>query len=187
MTVQQRIDSVLIALYAIWLIAGALDYLCHRATDIAHTTGARESVFHVGQFLSIAIALVLFVSQPVSAGVFAVMIAAIAIHTVLSAWDIAYTQGRRYISVPEQHAHALMQLLPVFAITLLGVLHWEALSQPIEAGSHWLRSAPSTTRRNTLLLLGSYFGLAGVCVAEEFIRTLRQHGGLKTGATTAGR
>jgi hypothetical protein len=31
----------------VWFLAGFADYLCHRATDIAHTTGPKESLLHL--------------------------------------------------------------------------------------------------------------------------------------------
>ena len=43
--------------YPAWLLAGAGDYLCHRRTDIEHTSGAKESWLHLAQFLTLLIAL----------------------------------------------------------------------------------------------------------------------------------
>src|SRR5436853_5814086 len=43
----------------VWFLAGFADYLCHRATDIAHTAGPKESVFHLLMFGEIAIPLLM--------------------------------------------------------------------------------------------------------------------------------
>ena len=32
----------------LWFAAGMVDWLCHRASDIEHTTGAKESLFRLG-------------------------------------------------------------------------------------------------------------------------------------------
>src|SRR5437016_10161022 len=43
----------------VWFLAGLADYLCHRATDIAHTAGPKESVIHLLMFAEIAIPLLM--------------------------------------------------------------------------------------------------------------------------------
>src|SRR5688572_5512543 len=76
-------------LYPAWLLAGAADYLCHRRTDIAHTSGVIESVLHVAQFLCIAAILTLAVAFPVTALTWAAMFLAAVAHSVLSYIDVA--------------------------------------------------------------------------------------------------
>jgi hypothetical protein len=41
----------------VWFLAGVADWLCHRATDIEHTAGAKESIIHLLMFAEIAIPL----------------------------------------------------------------------------------------------------------------------------------
>lgn len=38
----------------VWLMAGFADWLCHRATNIATTSGAKESVLHLLLFAEVA-------------------------------------------------------------------------------------------------------------------------------------
>lgn len=37
----------------LWLVAGFADYLCHRAANIAQTSGWKESVLHLLQFAEV--------------------------------------------------------------------------------------------------------------------------------------
>jgi hypothetical protein len=45
-------------LYPLWLLAGCIDYFCHRRTSIEQTSGIGECGFHVAQFAALGIALV---------------------------------------------------------------------------------------------------------------------------------
>ena len=44
-------------LYPLWLLAGAIDYVCHRRTNIEHTSGATESLLHLAQFAALLLSL----------------------------------------------------------------------------------------------------------------------------------
>src|ERR671911_1644060 len=39
----------------LWLAAGFADYLCHRASDIEHTSGAKESLLHLLLFAEMGV------------------------------------------------------------------------------------------------------------------------------------
>lgn len=39
----------------LWLVAGFADWLCHRATNIATTSGPKESVIHLLLFVEMAV------------------------------------------------------------------------------------------------------------------------------------
>src|SRR4051794_12955357 len=71
----------------VWFLAGFADYLCHRATDIAHTTGPKESLFHLFMFGEIAIPLLMCLFLEINALVFAVMIVAFLAHEATALWD----------------------------------------------------------------------------------------------------
>ena len=43
----------------VWFLAGLADYLCHRASDIEHTSGWKESVLHLVMFAEIAVPLLM--------------------------------------------------------------------------------------------------------------------------------
>jgi hypothetical protein len=154
-------------LYPLWLAAGAVDYWCHRRTKIEETSGATEGWLHVLQFLAMAIIVAgIALLEPTIASS-AILLATAVAHVVLSYIDVSYTQRRRYISPLEQHVHAFMDVLPVIAALMVGML---ALSG--ESGATGLQRS-SLSSAAQAALLGSFAVLAGGPVVEEFFRTLR--------------
>jgi hypothetical protein len=155
--------------YPLWLLAGAGDYFSHRLTDIEHTSGSRESWFHLAQFVSIAVIFCSAVLLEITAGVLAIMVVALIVHTALSLTDVSYTLGRRHISAFEQHVHSFMDVLPFMAVCLLALMHWDALASG--AMLRWKDDPLTSTQIG--LLLGSFFVLAGGPIVEEWFRTSR--------------
>jgi len=157
-------------IYPVWLLAGAGDYLCHRRTAIERTSGAVESWLHLAQFSCLAIALACAVLLEISAAVFVTMVVLVLTHSVLSYVDTRYTEVRRRILPIEQTIHGFMDVLPLVAVTLLGVQHW----QEIRAG--WMTFARvSSIDAERVLLLASFLVLAGLPILEELLRGLRHH------------
>jgi hypothetical protein len=155
-------------IYPAWLLAGAGDYLCHRQTDIEHTSGATESWLHVAQFACLASALACAVLLQISAAVFIAMVVLVLAHSVLSYIDVRYTDGRRRILPVEQTIHGFMDVLPLVAVALLGVQHWPE----IRAGSTTF-ALHSAIELERVLLLSSFAILAGLPVLEELLRTMK--------------
>ena len=162
-------------LYPAWLLAGAGDYLCHRTTTIERTSGATESWLHLAQFACLGIAFACAVLLQISAAVFLVVGALVLAHSVLAYIDVRYTDGRRRILPIEQSVHGFMEVLPLVAVALLGVRHW----QEISAGATTFALHP-TVDLERMLLLSSFAVLAGLPVLEELLRTLRVHAGFAT-------
>lgn len=159
-------------LYPIWLVAGAGDYLCHRFTRIERTSGSKESLFHIAQFLTIAVIFVSAVLLEITLAVLMIMAIALIAHTALSLADVAYTSNRRHISTLEQHVHGFMDVIPFIAVCLLALMHWDTLG--FDSGAPALRlKAESLPALQASLLLGSFAVLAGVPVCEEWFRTHR--------------
>lgn len=158
------------ALYPAWLLAGAADYIAHRRSDIAHTSGTAESWLHVAQLICIAAAFVPAVLFEITAGIWIWMLAAVLLHSALAYVDVNYTDGRRYISPFEEHVHGFLDVIPLVAVGLLGVINWPQISAgEFEAA---VKAAGDDGIGNRVLLL-SFAILAGVPVVEELIRALR--------------
>lgn len=58
----------------LWVVAGFLDYLCHRQTHIECATGVRESLIHWLMLLEVALPLGLAVFCRIDALILAVML-----------------------------------------------------------------------------------------------------------------
>src|SRR5215217_7633965 len=98
----------------LWLLAGFADYLCHRASDIEHTSGAKESLLHLLLFAEMGV--------PVLAAIFleinAVMIVCFLLHEATSLWDVSYAAKLRNITPIEQHVHSFLEMLPLMGLLL---------------------------------------------------------------------
>lgn len=166
MAVVPALSTLLLwVIYPIWLIAGAVDWLCHRATHIETTSGTAESWLHFAQFLSLGAFLAAALLLPYDALALATTLAAVLVHTLLSYIDVRFTLGRRHISALEQHVHGFLDVLPWVAWALWIVMNLHG--GPAHANA-WHMDA-----RGTLLMLGSYAVLAGAPVLVELRRTLR--------------
>lgn len=171
MRLQTLLESLLLwGVYPLWLLAGAGDYLCHRQTDIEHTSGSVESWYHLVQFLVLLIVFAAAVLLEMNAYVFVAMAILVLAHSVLAHMDVSYTDGRRYISPLEQHIHGFMDVLPLVAVAIFGVLHWNEISAGLKSPLLSL-ATPVTSAR--ILLLASFAVLAGVPILEELVRTRR--------------
>jgi Ca2+/Na+ antiporter len=153
--------------YPLWLIGGGIDYLCHRRTAIERTAGFTESLYHLGEFVTIAIIVLGIALFDPSLTVFAILIAAVVLHTALSYLDVTFTERRRYISPLEQHAHALMDVMPLAVVALVIVLEW---SNAAHTWAIHLRDPMLGTAELLAVLVTLLIG-AGGFVVEELWRT----------------
>jgi hypothetical protein len=109
----------------LWLAAGFADYLCHRATNIAETSGWKESLLHLLQFAEIAVPLLAALFLDINALVIAVMIVCFFLHEATALWDVYYASARRDVGPIEQHVHSFLEMLPLMALVMVIVLHWD--------------------------------------------------------------
>jgi hypothetical protein len=182
---------VLLLLYVmlpLWVAAGLADYLCHRATSIETTTGAKESWFHLAGLTELGAALLLAMFFEINALVLAVMIACLIAHQVTIVWDVNYAYGRREIPPVEQHVHAALELLPFAAFLLILPLHWDQFCALFGAGpatADWslVLRAEKLPMTYVLIALGSALLFDILPFVEELFRGLRaKRGKILTGA-----
>lgn len=155
------------AVYPAWLIAGALDYACHRRTKIEHTSGRTEGWLHVAQFVTIAIIFFAAVLLKPTLAMIAIAGTAAMLHLVLSYVDVSYTQSKRFISPLEQHVHAFLNVLPIVAVCLLALIG----SSDGLWSNGLVPQVHELSPRTLTLFIGSFVVLAGTPVIEEFLRT----------------
>lgn len=123
----QNDPVVLILMYFIlpvWLLAGFADWLCHRASHIETTSGAKESLLHLLMFAELGLPLLAAIFLEINAGIIAFMIAAFILHEATSFWDVSYAVTQRNVSPTEQHVHSLLEMTPLMAILFIISLHW---------------------------------------------------------------
>lgn len=169
-SLRDLLETLLVwGIYPLWLLAGAGDYLCHRQTDIEHTSGSEESWFHIAQFLALLGAFAAVVLLQMNAVVFGGVVLLVLAHSVIAHLDVAHTDGRRYISPLEQQIHGFMEVLPLVAVAIVGVLHWQEIG---ELSTPLLSLSPSLGI-DSIGLLASFILLAGAPILEEMMRSRR--------------
>jgi hypothetical protein len=110
-----------------WLLAGLVDWFCHRRACIELTSGVRESLLHALQFSQVGIPLLAALFLQINAAVLLVMLAGLVLHQATAIWDVWYADGTRGIAPTEQHIHGVLEMIPVTATAIVVILHWPGL------------------------------------------------------------
>jgi Trk-type K+ transport system membrane component len=108
----------------LWLAAGFADWLCHRHSNIATTSGPKESAIHLLLFAEMAVPVLAAMFLQINALVILVMIIAFALHEATSIWDVSYASATREVTPIEQHVHSFLEMLPLLGVLMVIVLHW---------------------------------------------------------------
>jgi len=109
--------------YPLWLLAGVLDFLCHRAAGIERSAGTAESRWHLVQLALVGLPIVLALFVEISALLLAITLACVLLHTLAAYADTRVASAHRAIPPFEQHVHAALDALPAVAFGILAVLH----------------------------------------------------------------
>lgn len=112
--------------YLSWLVAGFTDFMLHRRTDLPHTSGLRESAFHLLQLALIGTALVSCLLFDMGRSVALVLVALVALHAVCGYLDTRWAFRRRVLSPVEQHVHSVLDMAPVVGLAWVMVATWPA-------------------------------------------------------------
>ena len=173
--------AALLLLYLVlplWILAGTADWLFHRRQRIECNAGVKESVLHLLMFVEIAVPVLACLLLDINALVFALMLAAFALHEATSLWDVSYAASRRRVPPLEQHVHSFLEILPLTAGLLVAVLHWpQALAlfgagpEPARWDLAWKR--PALPPAYVAAVIAAAALLAGLPFLEELQRTLR--------------
>jgi hypothetical protein len=169
----------------LWLAAGFADYLCHRASNIAVTSGAKESLLHLLQFVEVGVPILAAIFLEINALIFAVMIVGFLLHEATALWDVSYATATREVTPLEQHVHSFLEMLPLMGLLMVAVLHWGQFLALFGLGSEPARLAIALkpeplpwTYVITVLAAVLLFEL--LPYGEELVRGLRANGGALT-------
>jgi hypothetical protein len=161
----------------LWLAAGVADWVCHRATDIAMTTGTKESLMHLLMLTEAAIPVLAGLFLEITSPVVAIMIASFLLHDMTALWDVSYAVSLREVTPIEQHVHSFLEMVPLMAVAFVCVLHWPEVLALFHIGRrkpNWsvrLKKRPLPWRYLTLML-GAMATLEWMPYLEELARTL---------------
>ncbi|WP_027144352.1 hypothetical protein [Mesorhizobium sp. WSM3626] len=177
--------TVLILMYfllPVWLVAGFADWLCHRASHIESTTGAKESLIHLLMFIEVGIPLLAAMFLDVNALVIAIMIVTFFIHEATAMWDVRYATSARTVTPIEQHVHSFLEMIPLMGLVSVVSLHWGQFLALFGAGREtarfdfaWKSQPLPVTYIVCVMAVILLFEL--LPYLEEFVRGLRANGG----------
>lgn len=169
---------ILFGLLPLWMIAGFVDYLCHRQTRIEHTSGVRECVLHIVMGFQVGIPVFLALVFEVNVLVTLICLLMLVAHEVVAVWDVRLAEPVRRISIWETHAHAFLLTIPYYTFALMALLNWQAFAATISLDwSAQLSLAPRAEPVGPRGYLGWYFAtvfaLGLLPYGEELRRCLR--------------
>src|SRR4030095_6228088 len=124
-TSQLTIAVLMYFVLPVWLAAGFADYLCHRASNIATTSGPKESLLHLLQFAEMAVAVLAALFLEINALVLLIMLVCFVLHEATALWDLSYASARREVTPIEQHVHSFLEMMPLMGFVLIAILNWE--------------------------------------------------------------
>lgn len=160
----------------LWIAAGFVDWLCHRATRIQETAGLPENLMHWLMFAQVGAGLLMVAFLEINGLVLVAMLAVFVLHEATVYVELRYVVGRRELRPLEQMVHSFMELLPLVTLALLCVLAANTLA--LWWGGHGLDLAARAKREpwpaSYLAAVGAAVLLFNVLpLAEETLRCLR--------------
>lgn len=117
-------DFLMYFVVPLWISSGVADYLCHRMTDIEHTTGAYESLLHLALLVEMGVPTLAAMFLEITSPVLALMVASFVLHEATALWDVSYAVQHRNVTPIEQHVHSFLEMLPLMAMSFVAVLNW---------------------------------------------------------------
>ncbi len=118
-------DYLIYFIVPLWIAFGFLDWDCHRRGRIETNSGVGESLIHLIMLAEGGCALFLGLYAEIDALVLAVMIALWLAHEITSYGDLVFANHRRRIAAFEQRVHDYLAVVPLVALSLVLVLHWQ--------------------------------------------------------------
>jgi hypothetical protein len=161
-----------------WMVWGFADYLCHRRSDIEHTSGTHESLTHVLMIATTGVGVVSAMFFEVNGLVLIIMAASTLAHEGVVLWDVGYAAKTRPPSATEQHVHSFLEVLPFTGLAVSICLNpgdAAALFDP-KTRAEQLRFKPKRDPRSPAYN-AAVIALVTVALvipyAEEFVRCFR--------------
>jgi hypothetical protein len=106
----------------VWVAVGFADGLCHRATNIATTSGLKENLLHWLMFFQIVVAVAAALLLDITAGVLLLVFVVYLLHEATVYWDLDYSTLRRDVGPFEQMVHSFQEMLPLIWLLLLSFI-----------------------------------------------------------------
>jgi len=153
-----------------WVVAGFIDWMTHRKSDIEHTSGLKESATHMLEMIEAAIPVILGLFFHIDSLVLLLMIGAFVAHTLTGFWDVSYADKMRRISPTEQQCHAALQVLPFSVVAFALCLHWSGLTALFDGSADF----SFRLQENPLSLSATvaFLAVVTVCLVVPYVEEL---------------
>ncbi|MFY8326827.1 diguanylate cyclase [Pseudoalteromonas sp. ZZD1] len=119
------ISALLYFFLPLWGIAGFVDWCCHRATKIEHTSGIKETLMHSVMGIQMGLPIVLCLVFDVNALILLICTITWVLHEIVAHMDVRYASPIREISIWEMHAHTYLGSLPLYMLTSIILINWD--------------------------------------------------------------
>lgn len=164
------------AVIPLWLAMGLADYFCHRASDIEHTSGTRESLLHLAQYFCAGLPLLAGLFFQIDTALLVFMFGFILLHHAIAYIDVRYANGTRRVTPVEQMVHSFLEVFPIAAFLLVCALDFAQLGALFgdgapELGVHLRNPTLPVGYVASVLAAALIVGLAPY--GEELIRCMR--------------
>ncbi len=159
--------------YLAWLAAGCVDFLCHRRTDLAHTSGLPESLLHLLQTGLMGVLVMLWMLGAPSLGLCVAMGSLVLAHAMAGYADTRVAWRRRAITPLEQHVHSVLDAAPWMVMFV--VLHEEGATA-MARGWQWTWRSPMLPASAWLAVVTPAVVLCGLPLARELATAWRAVG-----------
>ena len=161
----------------LWVVAGFIDYLCHRHTHVERANGTLESAIHWLMLGEVGIPLLAAVFLKIDALIMAFMILCLIAHEITGHIDLQIAMRTRNVTAFEQQVHSVLEMMPLTAMLLVFVLHWPQAMALFGAGTEaadWSLALKEPPTWGALTPPAIAFLLLAIFpYAEEFIRGWR--------------
>jgi hypothetical protein len=169
-------DVLVYIVLPLWVLSGFADYLCHRATDIEHANGVKESMLHWIMLGEAGLPVLAAVFLKVNALVLAFAVVCLVAHEITGYLDLKLAMATRKVSALEQQIHSFLEIMPLTAMLLLCILHWRQAEALFGLGSQAADFSIQLKPFPGWAVIGppalAFLVFAIVPYAEEFVRGL---------------
>jgi hypothetical protein len=124
-----RYPGIAYVLYLVWLLAGTSDFVAHRRSNLARTSGVPESMAHLLQLALVGLAVLVGMAFEIGRITALVLLALVTAHAIVGYLDTRIAvRSKRVISPIEQHLHSVLDMAPPIGFGWAIAVAWPALA-----------------------------------------------------------